>query len=93
MPGVASPEQLTRRVDRQAENLQAIADTVLDIKETVDQHTEELAAIRATLADHGGRLDQMDQRLDRIEDNQQRQGDQLTEVLTLLRGQSPDGGR
>jgi methyl-accepting chemotaxis protein len=133
MLGVASPESLARRVHRQEEDLQAIADTVLDIKDTVDQHseilvqhseilvqhtetlnqhtetlnqhtetlnqhtetlnqhtetlnqhTEELATIRVMLADHGSRLD-------RIEDNQRHQGDQLTEILTLLRGRSPAG--
>jgi chromosome segregation ATPase len=52
--------------------------------EILAQHTEELAAIRGTLADHGDRLD-------RIEDNQRRQSDQLTEILVLLRGRSPAG--
>jgi len=83
---MAGPEPLARRVDRQEEDLRAISDTVLDIKDTVDQHTDTLAqhtadltAIKGTLADHGGRLN-------RIEDNQRRQGEQLSEILTLLRG-------
>jgi septal ring factor EnvC (AmiA/AmiB activator) len=92
---MASRDPLVRRVDRQDEDLRVIADTVLDIQETVDQHTMELAAIKGMLADHDrrldgidGRLDGIDGRLDRIDDNQQQQGQQLAEILTLLRKQS-----
>jgi septal ring factor EnvC (AmiA/AmiB activator) len=85
---MASRDPLVRRVDRQDEDLRVIADTVLDIQETVDQHTMELAAIKGMLADHDRRLDGIDSRLDRIDDNQQQQGQQLAEILTLLRKQS-----
>jgi len=67
---VTSPD-LSRRVDRQGEDLRAISDTVLDIKETVDEqsvtlveHGRDLAEIKSTLAGHS---------------------QQLAEILTLLR--------
>jgi hypothetical protein len=52
---MTSPE-LARRVDRQAEDLRAISDTVLDIKDTVDHHTTDLADIKGTLATYGQQL-------------------------------------
>ncbi|MDQ3760664.1 MAG: hypothetical protein M3460_02910 [Actinomycetota bacterium] len=51
VPGVTSPE-LYRRVERTEQDLTAISDTVLDIKDTVDQHTEELAVIKRTQEQH-----------------------------------------
>jgi hypothetical protein len=45
---MASPE-LSRRVKRAEDDLTAISDTVLDIKETVDRHT-------GILAEHGQML-------------------------------------
>lgn len=48
LPGVATPE-LYRRVEQ---DLTAIADTALDIKDTVNQHTDELALIKRTQDQH-----------------------------------------
>lgn len=62
---------LSRRVERAEEDVTAISDTVLEIKETVDRHTatldahgRELAAIRATQAQHGEVLAEILRRLD-----------------------------
>jgi methyl-accepting chemotaxis protein len=74
---MTSPE-LARRVDRQAEDLRAISDTVLDIKETVGQHTETLAQQIGTLADHG-------RELAAIKGTLADHGRQLGEILALLR--------
>jgi hypothetical protein len=63
LPGMVSPEQLARRVDRTEDDCRAISDTVVDIKETVDSHTEELAAIRTTLAEHGQQLTALETRV------------------------------
>jgi chromosome segregation ATPase len=72
---MASPEQVVRRVERAEQDITAISDTLLDIKETVDSHTEELAAIRATqgehgrtLAEHGRKLDGLDGRMGTLEE-------------------------
>lgn len=63
--------ELSRRVERAEEDLTAIFDTVLDIKETVDRHIEtlavhgrELAAIRETQAQHGEVLAEILRRVD-----------------------------
>ncbi|MDN5916486.1 MAG: hypothetical protein L0I76_15525 [Pseudonocardia sp.] len=62
---------LSRRVDRAEEDVTAISDTVLEIKETVDRHTaaleahgHELAAIRETQSQHGEVLAEILRRLD-----------------------------
>ena len=62
---------LSRRVERAEEDVTAISDTVLEIKETVDRHTatldahgRELAAIRQTQAEHGQVLAEILRRLD-----------------------------
>ena len=57
---MASPEQVSRRVERAEQDITAISDTTLDIKETVDDHTE-------TLAEHGRKLDGITGRLDTLE--------------------------
>ncbi|WP_130348214.1 hypothetical protein [Herbihabitans rhizosphaerae] len=98
---MASPE-LSRRVDRQAEDLQAIGDTVLDIKATVDRHSRELVGIRRVQTEHSQQLaalrsDVTEIRSDvtglRSELGEVRSGlsevrSDLSEVLTLLRDQS-----
>ena len=53
---MASPEQVSRRVERAEQDITAISDTTLDIKETVDGHTETLAQHGRTLAEHGRTL-------------------------------------
>ena len=53
---MASPEQGSRRVERAEQDITAISDTTLDIKETVDGHTETLAQHGRTLAEHGRTL-------------------------------------
>ncbi|BBG05745.1 hypothetical protein C8E95_7109 [Pseudonocardia autotrophica] len=67
---MAGPD-LSRRVERAEEDVTAISDTVLEIKETVDRHTEtleahgrELAAIRETQSQHGEVLAEILRRLD-----------------------------
>ena len=45
--------ELLRRVERTEEDLTAISEIVLDIKETVDRHTDTLAEHGRMLADHG----------------------------------------
>ncbi|MGH4020325.1 MAG: hypothetical protein ACRDT0_14045 [Pseudonocardiaceae bacterium] len=57
---MASPEQVSRRVERAEQDITAISDTALDIKEAVDGHTE-------TLAEHGRKLDDITGRLDTLE--------------------------
>jgi hypothetical protein len=68
--GMTRPE-LSRRVGRAEEDLTAVSDTVLDIKETVDRHTEtlavhgrELTVIRETQVQHGEVLAEILRRLD-----------------------------
>ncbi|MGH3624551.1 MAG: hypothetical protein ACRDQ5_22650 [Sciscionella sp.] len=63
---MASPEQLSRRVNRAEQNITAISDTLLDVQETVHAHTE-------TLADHGRQLGE-------IRQEQERQATRLDEV-------------
>jgi septal ring factor EnvC (AmiA/AmiB activator) len=67
LPGMASPEQVVRRVERAEQDITAIGDTLLDIKQTVDSHTEELAAIRATLGEHGRTLAEHGRKLDGLD--------------------------
>lgn len=62
LPGMTSPE-LSRRVERHDQDLTAISDTVLDIRDTVDQHTEELAVIKRTQGQHTQQLNQHTQLL------------------------------
>jgi hypothetical protein len=62
---VTSPE-LYRRVDRAEQDLTAISDTVLDIKDTVDQHTGELAAIKRIQDQHTELLNQHTELLNEI---------------------------
>ena len=78
---MASPEQVSRRVERAEQDITAISDTTLDIKETVDGHTETLAEHGRmlvehgrtlvehgrTLAEHGRKLDGIAGRLDTLE--------------------------
>ena len=64
---MASPEQVSRRVERAEQDITAISDTTLDIKETVDGHTETLAQHGRTLAEHGRKLDGITGRLDTLE--------------------------
>src|SRR5262249_57477126 len=45
LPHMANPEAL-RRINQHEEDLRAIGDTVIDIKETVDRHTQELTTIK-----------------------------------------------
>ncbi|MGH4013608.1 MAG: hypothetical protein ACRDSL_06670, partial [Pseudonocardiaceae bacterium] len=59
---MTSPE-LARRVERVEQDLTAISDTVLDIKDTVDQHTGELVAIKRTQEQHSQLLNQHSQLL------------------------------
>ena len=64
---MASPEQVSRRVERAEQDITAISDTTLDIKETVDGHTETLAEHGRKLDDITGRLDTITGRLDTLE--------------------------
>ena len=78
---MASPEQVSRRVERAEQDITAISDMTLDIKETVDGHTETLAEHGRmlvehgrtlvehgrTLAEHGRKLDGIAGRLDTLE--------------------------
>lgn len=65
-----SQPDLSRRVDRIEVDLAAVADTVVEIKETVGGHTRELGEIRQeqerqarTLAEHGQQLTGIQQTL------------------------------
>ena len=72
---MASPEQLARRVDRHEDDIRAISDTLIEIKEVVDEHTE-------TLAENGRKLDAIDSRLGALET---RVAEGFAEILSLLR--------
>ena len=52
---MSSPE-LSRRVDRHEDDIRAISDTVMDIKETVDGLADVQQQHTATLAEHGREL-------------------------------------
>ncbi|TWE11126.1 hypothetical protein [Prauserella muralis] len=67
---MASPEQLARRMDRAEEDLTALSDTLLDIRDTVHGHT-------TTLAEHGRALGE-------IQQEQDRQAAKLDEIATGL---------
>lgn len=54
---------LPRRIERTEEDLTAVSDTVLEIKEVVDGHTEALADIRTEVAAVNTRLDAMETRV------------------------------
>jgi chromosome segregation ATPase len=83
--------ELSRRVERAEEDLTAMFDTVLDIKETVDRHTEILAV-------HGHKLDSLKENqdtfresLDSLKENQDamretqaQHGEVLAEILRRL---------
>ncbi len=43
LPGTSSPEQLTRRVGRTGEDVRAVADTVIEIRDTQLEHGRTLA--------------------------------------------------
>ncbi|MDQ2709397.1 MAG: hypothetical protein M3Z25_17990 [Actinomycetota bacterium] len=51
---MSSPEQLTRRVGRTEEDVRAVADTVIEVRDTQ--------------LEHGRKLDTIEDRLDTIED-------------------------
>ncbi|MQA08135.1 MAG: hypothetical protein GEU98_06195 [Pseudonocardiaceae bacterium] len=65
-----SQPDLSRRVDRTESDLTAIADTVVDIKETADAHT-------TTLAEHGRELGE-------IRQEQERQAVTLADIQQTL---------
>ncbi|HEU0088634.1 MAG TPA: hypothetical protein VFQ77_13485 [Pseudonocardiaceae bacterium] len=50
--------ELSRRIERAEQDLTAISDTMLDIKDTVDQHTEELVGIKRVQEQHTQMLNQ-----------------------------------
>lgn len=79
-----APEQLGARVHRLEEDLTAIADTVVDIKQTVDRHSREFVAVRRTLDEHTRRLDHQDRILDRHTETLDRHTELLTEILRRL---------
>jgi uncharacterized coiled-coil protein SlyX len=88
---MSSPE-LSRRVGRQEEDLQAISDTVLEIKDVVDGHTttltqhgQDLAEIKTTLIQHGQDLAEIKTTQAQQGTALAEQGRQLGEILTLLR--------
>ncbi len=54
---------LPRRVERTEEDLTAVSDTVLEIKDVVDQHTETLAGIRTEVGAVNARLDALETRV------------------------------
>jgi methyl-accepting chemotaxis protein len=56
--------RLRRRVEAYDESQRALADTVLDIKETVDGHTAALADVKETVGNHTATLDQHTATLD-----------------------------
>ncbi|MGQ0483017.1 MAG: hypothetical protein ACT4O0_18575 [Pseudonocardia sp.] len=80
--------RLRRRVEAYDESQRALADTVLDIKETVDGHTAALADVKETVGNHTATLDQHTATLD------QHTG-LLTEILRRLPEppSGPDRGR
>jgi len=47
---MSSPEQLTRRVDRSEEDLRAVADTVIEIRDTQREHGRKLDTIEDRLS-------------------------------------------
>lgn len=66
-----SQPDLARRIDRAEQDVTAVADTVVDIKETVDEHTatlaehgRQLATIQETQREHGRLLARIADRLD-----------------------------
>ncbi|MGH3631872.1 MAG: hypothetical protein ACRDRL_31085 [Sciscionella sp.] len=69
---MSSPE-LSRRVDRHEDDIRAISDTVLDIKETVDGLADVQQQHTATLAEHGRELGEIKA--------------SVAEILALLRPQ------
>lgn len=74
---MSSPE-LSRRVDRHEDDIRAISDTVLDIKETVDGLAEAQQQHTATLATHGRDLAELKATV-------AGHTEMLTEILALLR--------
>lgn len=73
LPDMSQPADLSRRVDRTESDLTAIADTVVEIKETVEQHSDTLAehgrqltAIQDTQREHGATLNAILARLDQL---------------------------
>jgi len=83
---MASPEAL-RRINQHEEDLRAIGDTVIDIKEIVDQHTQELVTIKHTVAQHTQELGTIKHTVTQHTQELGTIKHQLTEILTLLRGQ------
>lgn len=69
---MSSPEvvRLNRRVTAQDESLRAIADTTVEIKDTLDDHT-------TTLAEHGRQLGE-------IRQEQERQATELSDIKTSV---------
>ena len=67
---MSSPE-LSRRVDRHEDDIRAISDTVMDIKETVDGLADVQQQHTVTLAAHGRELGEIKA--------------SVAEILTLLR--------
>lgn len=49
LPGMSSPEQLTRRVGRTEEDVRAVADTVIEIRDTQLEHGRKLDTIEDRL--------------------------------------------
>ena len=72
---------LPRRVERTEEDLTAVSDVVLEIKETVDQHTGALAQLQTAVARVDSRLDTVNSRLDTLES---RVNDGFAEILRRL---------
>ena len=69
---MSSPEQLTRRVGRTEEDVRAVADTVIGIRDAQREHGRKLDTI-------DGRLDTIDDHLGALDDRLDALGTQVTE--------------
>jgi len=80
---MTSPD-LSRRVDRQDEDIRVISDTVVDTKEAVDVQSVTLDQHSVMLVEHGRDLAEIKSVL-------AGHGLQLAEILRLLRGDDEPG--
>ncbi|MDQ3600598.1 MAG: hypothetical protein M3408_04990 [Actinomycetota bacterium] len=69
LPGMSSPE-LSRRVDAHEEDLRAISDTAIEIRDDVahikTEHGRLLAEHSAALGEHGTKLNELGGKLDAV---------------------------
>jgi hypothetical protein len=84
LPGMSSPEQLARRIDRTEEDLPAIATAVVDINTRVQAMQKVQRDHTTTLMNVRGKVQNVETWLAAVQQVQHEQSDELAEIKTAV---------